>query len=528
MLRNKLLIGLLSTALVLPVVTLSAQANPALPKAPAKPKNIIIMIGDGMGPAYTSAYRYYKDNPDTEEIEQTVFDRLLVGMASTYPARVSGYVTDSAAAATALSSGIKSYNGAIGVDTDKQEVPTLLEKAKSRGLATGVAVTSQVNHATPAAFLSHNDSRKNYEALAESYLTTDADVILGGGQKYFSDELLAKFAAKGYQHITQFEQLTSISQPKVLGLFADVQLPWAIDDKDGHKLSILTQKSLGLLSQDPDGFVLLVEGSLIDWAGHNNDIATAMAEMDEFAAAIEVVEQYVRQNNNTLMVITADHNTGGLSIGAKGDYSWKPEVLRTMMASPDTLALRAIASDNWQTELATGLAFDPNSDEMSQLTNARMQGQEAMAVAIRHIIDLRSNTGWTTSGHTGMDVQVFAAGPAADLFKGYQDNTDIALKLHSLLPKTKKKPETGVTSAPVSALPAASASETTPVQTSPVLPPSEPTTADAAKITPTATPAAPNVTVDKQPMQAAPKSEANNKVAVDNEPSPTENNSTNS
>lgn len=432
---------LLGTTLLLSILSFAnaAGADETGPtKAPSRPKNIVIMVGDGMGPSYTSAYRYYKDNPDTEEVEQTVFDRLLVGMASTYPASVSGYITDSAAAATALATGVKSYNGAISVDTQKQPLPTILEKAKSLGLSTGVAVKSQINHATPAAFLTHNESRKNYDAIALSYLDSNADVFLGGGQKYFSAELLAQFSAKGYQHITRLEDLATITQPKVLGLFAEVQLPWAINEKDAKKLSTLTQKALSLLSQNDQGFVLLVESSLIDWAGHNNDIATAMGEMDEFSNAIEMVEQFVREHPDTLMVITADHNTGGLSIGADNNYNWNPEILRNISASTDTLALDAISGEQWQADLARGLGFELNEQEMAKLNIARMQGLETMAVAIRHVIDKRTNTGWTTGGHTGVDVQVFAAGPASELFNGHQDNTDIANKIFSLLPKPKK------------------------------------------------------------------------------------------
>ncbi|WP_447072910.1 alkaline phosphatase [Shewanella indica] len=424
--------ALLGLSLLLP---LAVDANQLPNPAPSRPQNIVIMVGDGMGPAYTSAYRYFKDNPDTEEIEQTVFDRLLVGMASTYPARVSGYVTDSAAAATALATGVKSYNGAISVDTQKQPIPTIMEKAKQRGMSTGVAVTSQINHATPAAFLSHSESRKHYVELANKYLETDADVMLGGGQKYFDQELLAKFDAKGYQILQEFSALESITQPKVMGLFAEVQLPWVLDDKDGHRLSTMTGKALELLSQNNNGFVLLVEGSLIDWAGHNNDIAAAMAEMDEFARTMEVVEQFVRQNPNTLMVATADHNTGGLSIGSKGKYAWNPEVLKGLSASIDTLAAAALTAEDWQAPLAQGLGFELETALLEQLAKARMQGKETLASAIKQEVDRRSNTGWTTGGHTGTDVQVFAAGPGAELFIGNQDNTDIASKLSSLLPK---------------------------------------------------------------------------------------------
>lgn len=405
---------------------------------PSVPKNIVIMIGDGMGPAYTSAYRYYKNNPDTEEVEQTVFDRLLVGTASTYPAKVSGYVTDSAAAATALATGVKSYNGAVSVDTQKQPLATIMEKAKQLGLATGIAVTSQINHATPAAFLTHNESRRNYDEIAKSLLDTDTDVMLGGGQRYFPPKLLKKFEAKGYQHISDFSQLDTITGPKVIGLFADIQLPWAINEPGAHKLSKMTAKALELLSQNKDGFVLLIEGSLIDWAGHNNDITTAMAEMDEFANAIEVVEQFVRQHNDTLMIVTADHNTGGLSIGANGEYIWKTDIINGVSKSPDVIASFALANGDWQSQVSTQLGFELSPQEVTQLSLARMQGMDVMTTAIKKIIDLRSYTGWTTAGHTGVDVQVFASGPASTLFNGYQDNTDIANKLMSLLPKKPK------------------------------------------------------------------------------------------
>ncbi|WP_137223167.1 alkaline phosphatase [Shewanella sp. MEBiC00475] len=432
--------GVMADEVVMSPVVTDTTSNNVPTTGPSRPTNIIIMIGDGMGPAYTTAYRYYKDNPETEEIEQTVFDRLLVGMASTYPAPVSGYVTDSAASATALSTGVKSYNGAIAVDTEKRPLTTLMEKAKSLGLSTGVAVTSQVNHATPAAFLAHNESRRNYIDIAEAYLTTDADVILGGGQQYFTPTLLEQFSAKGYQNISEFSELESVTTPKVLGLFADVQLPWVINDQEAHKLSHMTQKALDLLSQNKQGFVLLVEGSLIDWAGHSNDIATAMGEMDEFASAIEVVEQFVRQRKDTLMVVTADHNTGGLSVGAHGKYEWHPEVLHKVKASPDVIASQAIAEDNWQPLTASLLGFTPSETQYSQLQTARMQGNEPLTVALRKLIDIESNTGWTSGGHTAMDVQVFAAGPGARLFSGHQDNIDIAIKMFSLLPQSVQTP----------------------------------------------------------------------------------------
>ncbi|ABL98781.1 alkaline phosphatase [Shewanella amazonensis] len=464
-------------ALLLLALPLTAAAADPL-KTPSKPKNMVIMIGDGMGPAYTSAYRYFKDNPDTEEIEQTVFDRLLAGMASTYPAPVSGYVTDSAAAATALATGHKSYNGAISVDVNKAPLPTLFEKAREAGLATGVAVSSQINHATPAAFLAHNESRKNYDEIASAILGSDAQVLLGGGQKYFDESLLADYRAKGYQHLTDIGALDTISSGKVLGLFAEVQLPWVIDNPESHQLSRLTAKALELLSQNDKGFVLLVEGSLIDWAGHNNDIVTAMAEMDEFARAIEVVEEFVRTRGDTLMVITADHNTGGLSIGADDQYLWDAALLRGVKASPDAMAAAIIAGDVWQEQLETQLGFTLESDEQAAISRARMQGQDVLSSAIKTMLDKRSYTGWTSGGHTALDVQVFAQGPASGLFIGHQDNTEIAQKMMSLLPKPKKAAAVVEPTAPSITLPPEA-----PVSEAPLVNPVVPETAQPQETT---------------------------------------------
>lgn len=455
--RNSItpLISLLGLSLFL---TFPATAKAEIASRASQPKKIIIMIGDGMGPAYTSAYRYYKDDPNTENIETTIFDRLLVGMSSTYPAKESGYITDSAASATALATGEKSYNGAISVDTNKKPIKTIMEIAKARGMAIGVAVTSQVNHATPAAFLTHNESRRNYKEIAQTYLTTDADVILGGGQRYFSDELLTQFKHKGYQHITKLDQLESIKKPPVLGLFADVQLEWE-KDQATQKLSQLTTKSLALLNQNEQGFVLLVEGSLIDWAGHSNDVTTAMAEVEEFANAMAIVEQFVKDNSDALMLVTADHNTGGLSVAANGKYIWRPEIIRKITGSPNTLSKMVLNNNIWQKELESALSFQLTDKEKTLLesiktrklqplqkttennkktdakTPAELKAEHLARINsdlksnLRSIIDLRSNTGWTSSGHTGVDVQIFAAGAKKELFSGHLDNTEIAKKL---------------------------------------------------------------------------------------------------
>ncbi len=423
------------------------------------PKNIIMIIGDGMGPAYTTAYRYYKDNPETSIIEQTVFDRHLVGMASTYPAAESGYVTDSAAAATALGSGKKTYNGAIGVDTNKQAVMSVLTWAKQQNKKTGVVVTSQVNHATPAAYLTHNESRKNYNQIADSYINDGAkvDLLLGGGWQYFirpDRNLIDEFKQAGFHYLDHYNQLDSLPKKQpILGLFAQVGLPWALDDINPHRLTTMTQAANHYLA-NPQGYFLLIEASQIDWAGHNNDIAAAMAEMDDLAKLLEYLEGYVAQHRDTLVILTADHSTGGFTLGAKGKYIWQPELLRTMTIAPETIA-NTLSEQKINQTLTTELFnFQLTDKEISQLkaekqavtaqrhnylnndnkeTTEAPKVNEALYKQITNIIDKRTNTGWTSGGHTAIDVPVFAFGKQHEIFIGHQDNTDIAKKLFSLL-----------------------------------------------------------------------------------------------
>ena len=431
------------------------------------PRNIIMVIGDGMGPAYTSAYRYFKDNPSTDIVEKTVFDRHLTGLSSTYPASVSGVVTDSAASATALATGVKSYNGAIGVDVNKQEVQTVLEWAKLQGKKTGVVVTSQINHATPASYLTHNESRRNYNAIADSYIDSgiNADLFFGGGWKYFIREdrnLVDEFKQAGFHYIDDYQALTNLPSNKpVLGLFADVGLPWALDDTNKHRLSTMTKAAVHHLSDlqknddAPDkGFFMLIEASQIDWAGHGNDINNAMAEMDDLAKALEYLEHFVDHHPDTLVIVTADHSTGGFTLAANGKYEWNAKVLRTMQHSVQYIAKQLSVNDINAESAKALFNFALSQDELGLLLKAKDTPQKegkksmyqdkntsaaelALLKQVKSLLDNRTNSGWTSGGHTAIDVPVFAFGKQSELFSGSQDNTDIAKKIFNLLGKDK-------------------------------------------------------------------------------------------
>src|SRR5690554_1856863 len=358
------------SALVLSSCSATAPSATTVAPHTTSAPNIIFMIGDGMGFEYISAYRYAMSELGQSELAITPFDDLLVGAATTYPDDDT-WVTDSAASATALATGIKSYNGAIGLDAQQTPQQTLMELARSHGWATGAVATVQVNHATPASFFAHHPSRSMYNAIADSYAAQIAeggwsfDVLLGGGYDYFNRDdknWLPKLEQQGLSVLTQLDQLATQTDTPVLGLFAPKALPYALDARAGrlaemtdHALRLLTQKS----KHNGKPFALMVEGSLIDWCGHANDIACAVHEMADFAAAVDVVRAYLAAHPNTLLVITADHSTGGLTLGHGGEYAWHSEKVMAISESLEVMSskLLSMPKSAWRAHVEDKLAL---------------------------------------------------------------------------------------------------------------------------------------------------------------------------
>lgn len=410
--------------------------------AQISPRNIIFMIGDGMGPAYTAGYRYYKDDRTTPAVEATVFDRLLVGSASTYPDDDT-YVTDSAASATALATGTKSYNGAIGIDSAHQPLESLLKHAKRQGKDTALVVTSELNHATPASFVAHNPSRGNKDAIADHFIDLQidqrpvVDLLLGGGQRYFQRDqrnLLREFEQRDYQSATDFSALSSLTRLPAIGLFAPKGLPRAIDSDTPHRLASMTRHALQLLenNKNPAGFFMMIEGSQIDWCGHANDVACAMHEMDDFARSIELVEKFIEKHPDTLLVVTADHSTGGLSLAANKRYEWNTERVAAQKQSLGKFTSQLTKDSDLEVLWAENFGYPLQPSEVARLRKL-LSEESGLYDAVVEISSSYSNTGWTTGGHTAVDVQVFSSGTGREHFAGFQDNTEISKKLFALM-----------------------------------------------------------------------------------------------
>jgi alkaline phosphatase len=331
------------------------------------PKNIILLIGDGMGTSQVYAgYTAKKGVMNTTGMPVT-------GFSITNSAN--NYITDSGAGGTALSAGVKTNNGSIGVDIDGKPVKTILEMAEDKGLSTGLVSTSAITHATPASFIAHTPNRSKYEDIAYDFLRTDIDVFIGGGYNHFarradSLNLIDSLTARGYFIARDLKDVDVPSTQRLAALLADEHMPSMIKGR-GEMLSEATDMAIKMLKRNKKGFFIMIEGSMIDWAAHDNDAESIVKETVDFDNAVGKALQFAVKNGETLVIVTADHETGGLGINGGN--------------------------------LETG---------------------EIVAA-------------FTSKDHTATMVPVFAYGPGSERFTGVQQNTGIFKKCVELLGLTK-------------------------------------------------------------------------------------------
>lgn len=316
-------------------------------------RNVIFMVGDGMGVAQITAAMYSKEGPLALESFP------VTGMHKNSSA--DDLITDSAAGATAFSIGMKTYNGAIGVDAKGKKQETLLEEAEKKGYATGLIATSTITHATPASFIAHQSNRKLEEEIAADFLKTDIDLFIGGGMKYFArrkkDErdLVKELQAKGYTVADYFHQeLAEVnmdpSTPMAYFTSDDKPIP-AAEGRD--YLALASERGLNFLkARSEKGFFVVIEGSQIDWGGHANNSDYIITETLDFDQAIAKVLEFAKMDGNTLVVVTADHETGGYSIN-KG--STRDSLLTSFTSDYHTLELIPVFAYGPGSELFSGI-----------------------------------------------------------------------------------------------------------------------------------------------------------------------------
>lgn len=356
--------------LLILIVSLSCSSSQNANDKPEIPTNIIFLIGDGMGLSAVSTSFYFGDGPS--EFQKFKHIGLIKTSSATHE------VTDSGASGTAMAAGQKTYNGAIGVDTLETSIPNIAEILSEGGWSTGVVSTSAITHATPASFYSHVKKRSMEDEIALQLVNSEISFFAGGGKNFFnkrkdSIDLFPLSAEKGFVMDTM-----ALAAPGTLSpdqkhgfLLAEGGMPSIVGGR-GDFLPRATHLAIEQLSHNEDGFFLMVEGSQIDWEEHGNRVEGTIAEVLDFEDAIAVAMEFAKKDGSTLVVVTADHETGGLSLSAK--------------ENPETGArdYRVIGPD------------------------------------------------FATSSHSATLIPVFAYGPGAENFMGIYENTEIFHKMVAL------------------------------------------------------------------------------------------------
>jgi alkaline phosphatase len=417
-------------------------------------ENVIVMVADGMGSAHTTVARWYKGSP-------LALDRMLLGAVRTYGA--DSIITDSAPAATAFATGHKTSDKLISVLPGSVTTPgvkripdnlmykpvaTVLEGARLSGRSVGIIATSNIQQATPAGFSAHWPDRNNYNEIAEQQVYLNMDVVLGGGKKYLvpkgkggartdGEDLVEVLKSRDYDFVETKSAMRKSTSRKLWGMFADMDMAYEFDRRIFHTgqpaLSEMTEKAIEILSKNPKGFFLLVEGSKIDWASHSNDPVGVISDVLAFDDAVKAALDFAKAKGKTMVLAFSDHGAGGMSIGNKPADGAHPKLtyeaafgsLKKARLTGEGLE-RAIGKDPSDEHIRKVMAQYAGVNDLAQdEINAVKKAKPArMSYAAGTIMSRRTGIGWSTNGHTGEDLFFYTYGLNSNI--GLIENTDIA------------------------------------------------------------------------------------------------------
>ncbi|MFV0482421.1 MAG: alkaline phosphatase [Campylobacteraceae bacterium] len=416
-----------------------------------KAKNVIILIPDGMSVSSTTLARWYQEGKALN------LDSMASGLMRTHNADTP--IADSAPAGTAMATGKKSHTGYVGVLPDENTMPgletlpnenikrpiaTILEGAKSLKKATGLVVTCEIMHATPADFSAHFPSRRNYDALSKQQVYQDIDVVIGGGSYFLAKEnrkdntdLVEVIKSKNYQYVTTLEDFNKVKSGKLWAMLAPKDLAYDFD-RDPNKepsLAEMTQKAIDILSQNPNGFFLMVEGSKVDWAAHANDPIGILSDVLAFDKAVGVAKAFAKKDGNTLVIAASDHGNSGISIGDRAtsnDYDKLPlstfikPLKEAKLTGEGMEKLLNAERSNIATVVSEYFGISDLSDE--ELENIKNYKKGSLNYAFGPVMAKRAHIGFTTNGHTGEDIPLYVYAPKTiSQLTGTIDNTHISI-----------------------------------------------------------------------------------------------------
>ncbi|MCR8744774.1 alkaline phosphatase [Romboutsia lituseburensis] len=454
-----------------------------------KPKYVFLFIGDGMSHTQVNAAQVYNGtikNKDKVKLEKLGFTQFpVIGNATTQNA--TSFITDSAAAATSIAGGVKTQSGVIGLASDKKtKTETIAEKLKKEGYKVGVVSSVALNHATPAAFYAHTKSRGNYYDIAQQMANSNFDYFAGGallnskGLDKKQKDTFDILKEKGYKITNDKDEIMSLNSEsgKVYAINPQIQdsfaMEYSIDsDKDSIMLNNFVKKGIDVLDNEK-GFFMMVESGKIDWAGHANDAMTNISDVSELDKAVsEAVKFANKHSDETLILVTGDHETGGMSIGqATTGYDTAFDILENQKISyvefnellnkykektkekdaklEDLLPIikenfglitkddkdvakkdnkNLVVSDHEYKKLQDAFKETMKEKDKRKEDEVIYGNYEPLSVTLTHIMNNKAGIGWTSYSHTGVPVPVYAMGASSEVFNGSYDNTDIFKKL---------------------------------------------------------------------------------------------------
>lgn len=448
-----------------------------------QPKYVFYFIGDGLGASQRQFAEFFlqeKTSNPGQKLLMNTFD--VAGMNTTYAANT--LITDSAAAGTALASGVKTNKGVIGMNPRGVAVKTLTECAEDEGLATGLITTTRLTHATPAAFAAHNITRNNENEIAVDFLKSGVDFFAGGGVRHFlpkgtmqknadaignnikskrkdNRNLVKEFGNRGYKTFVgmkgakAFNKTDFSSISKVFAAFTYTHMPYEIERINQYhnvpSLASMTRAAIEVLSKDNDGFFLMIEGGRIDHAAHANDPTGVIYDTIAFDKAVKEAYSFLKAHKDeTLIVVVGDHETGGMGLGmdSKGYKLDMASLMKTRISVEDTLSY---GSGQYKGNRSKYLRLLKNQFGLSNLNqqeskklNQAMSDADSgktmgyykvnpASLTAAHILSSRANIHWTTTIHTATMIPMSATGIGAARFSGYKDNTEIAQAMAVLM-----------------------------------------------------------------------------------------------
>lgn len=445
------------------------KASVAKKSNECRAKNVIIMIPDGCSMSIQTLARLYKGS-------DLYLDELNSGSVRTYAA--SSMITDSAAAVTAFATGHKGTLGALAVGPKKEglmdginptvqpyyPVATVLEGARSKGMATGVIATNEICDATPAGFTSHVSSRREMDGIIKQMVYQDIDVVFGGGGQYLfpegtptpymdlnggiifgarhdSENLMDALTKRGYKFIQSGEELSGIHDGPVWGIFSEgklcIEMNRETDQPLQPSLAEMTEKAIEILSRDEDGFLLVVEGSQVDWGGHSHDAKYMLTEFLAFDDAVGKALEFAKKDGNTLLIAFPDHNTGGLVLGNNNkkynSYTITAEDIAGILKKANVNFYKLIELLNKEKDITEKDIIQIFADRLG-LSIDDSQAKEILAMRkdFYGIVDYINNNiyaiGWTTNMHAADDVPLWAYSKDCECTpRGNMENTEIAM-----------------------------------------------------------------------------------------------------